>query len=115
MTHAHHRLATWLGGGGTRRRATPPRPTLNRPGPPAPWYPPTMPGAVTAEMAAIRADPVRAQLELAHEEDWHTARLLPPLTAILATWRAQMLTMLDLEWLAWRDLLHTYPAPEETP
>ena len=115
MRSPHRRLAGWLGGGGTRGRATRSRPTLNRPGPQAPWYPPTLPGAHTAEMAAIRAGSGPAPLELAHEEDWQAARPTIPLSAILASWRAQWAVRLDLEWRAWRDLLYTYPAPEEAP
>jgi len=82
----------------------------------AAWYPPTPPGSFTAEQAAVAAPAP----EVHHEEDHQAARQaararLLPLPAIRGAWRAQMAWWLDNEWLAWRELLYTYPMPGEGP
>jgi hypothetical protein len=80
----------------------------------ADWYPPTEPRPDTAELDAVAAARPGARVEVHHEEYRHTAqpRLLP-LPAIRAAWRSQMGWWLDQEYLAWRELLHSYPMPEE--
>lgn len=78
------------------------------------WLAPTLPGTFTEEMAAYRATAAAAAPEVAHEEDHRAARpRLVPLEAIRGAFRSRMGYWLDCEWRAWRELLSTYPDPEE--
>jgi hypothetical protein len=90
------------------------RRTLNAAEDLAPWYPPTPPPRVFDDTVVDTLAPL-LQLELHHNEyaipepprrTWAQAE-------VLASWRRRMDAWLDSEWLAWREVLHTYPMPGE--
>jgi len=90
------------------------RRTLNAADGLAPWYGPTGPGEFTGEQLAL-TPAVLAQLEVHHDDYQRPGRFPRTWTtaAALASWRRHMDAWLDAEWLAWRDLLATYPPPGE--
>lgn len=102
-----------------RRRREPRRavwglPSLNWPPPPTGWLPATMPGAYTAELAAIDAAAPWPLPELAHEEEAPS----PAATSwsqeqLLTAFRHQVAAMVTDAWAEVELLLHTHPAPEE--
>ena len=112
MIQALRGLAIVTGLARHRPGARAPRRTLNAAGDLAPWYPYTPPPRAFDETAADGTIPAWRP-EVHHEE--HGLPEPPARTwvqaEVLARWRRQMDAWLDQEWLAWRELLHTYPDP----
>lgn len=112
MTHMQRGLAIVAGLARPHPGTRGIRRTLNAADAQGPWYPPTIPGEFTGEQAALDGAAL-ARIEAHHQEDYLAARRRQPWVQarVLEQWRRQMNAWLDAEWLAWRDLLHTYPGP----
>ena len=80
----------------------------------AAWHPPTLPGAYTAELAAIRDDGPWPPVEIAHEEEW-TPPAAPSWSQeqLLTAFRHQVAAMVTQAWAEVGQLLDSHPAPGE--